>query len=48
MVDYLAESPDTSQIPGQRAQANTFRIMALVCLLAGLAIAGRGFYRARR
>lgn len=42
-VEYLAESPDTNQIPEQHAEANTFRIVGLVCLLLGLAFLGRGF-----
>jgi hypothetical protein len=44
-VEYLSESPDTNQIPGQRAGSNTFLIMGLSCLLAGLALAGFGLWK---
>ena len=43
-VEYLADSPDTSQIPEQHAEANTFRMVGLASLLAGLALVGRGLY----
>jgi len=46
-VEYLAESPDTNQIPGQRAGSNTFLIMGFSCLLAGFALAGLGLWKRR-
>jgi hypothetical protein len=46
-VEYLAESPDTNQIPGQRATSPTFQIMGLASLLAGLALAGLGWWKKR-
>lgn len=46
-VEYLADAPDTNQIPEQRARSNTFRIMGLASLLVGVALAGLGLREKR-
>ncbi|MBI2997623.1 MAG: DUF3592 domain-containing protein [Deltaproteobacteria bacterium] len=49
IVEYLPDSPDTNRIPEQRARSGTWRIMALVLLVASviLFIIGRRQRRAR-
>jgi hypothetical protein len=46
-VEYLAESPDTNQIPDQRAGTRASLITGIATLLAGLALAGFGQWKKR-
>ena len=46
-VEYLASSPDTNQVPKQRAGSRVFRVVAIVVLLAGAALGGIGLWTNR-